>query len=78
MIFGKSYEEKHKIEQAKLQKLKGRVQVFAWFPVQENHGRWAWMRYVYKDYGVYESCGFLCKGSGLPIYHLTDKVNEYE
>lgn len=76
MIFGKSYEEKHKIKQAKLQKLKGRVKVFAWHPVKENYGRWVWMRYVYKDCGVYEFLGSLCKGSGRPIYHLTDKVNE--
>jgi len=73
MIFGKSYGEKHKIEQAKLQKLKGRVKVFAWFPVQESCGRWVWMRYVYKDCGVYEFSESLCKGSGSPIYHLTDK-----
>jgi len=76
MIFGKSYGEKHKIEQAKLQKLKGRVKVFAWFPIQENYGRWVWMRYVYKDCVVFEFRGSLIKGSGRTIYYLTDKVNE--
>ena len=76
MIFGKSYEEKHKIEQAKLQKIKGRVKVFAWFPVKENYGRWVWMQYVFKDCGVYQARGVFYKASGSPVYHLTNKVNE--
>ena len=76
MIFGKSCAEKHKIKQAKLQKLYGRVRVFAWFPVKENYGRWVWMQYAFKDCGVYQYRGVFYKGSAGPIYHLKDKVNE--
>jgi len=76
MIFGKSYFEKSKIEQAKLKKLKGRVKTFAWRPVKENLGRWVWLSYVYKDIGVRENQGHLyISGSRSIIYHLKDSDN---
>ena len=80
MIIGKSYGQKHKEEQAYLESIKDGVIWFAWYPVRENYGQWAWLQKVRLDYGIYECpMGLLERGSGRRIVHLIaieDKTDE--
>jgi len=73
MIFGKSCKDNRKEDQDKLRNMQGKLKCFAWLPVKENHGRWVWMQYVYKDYGVYFDGLQLNLLYEKPIYHLTDE-----
>ena len=71
MIFGKSYKEKYKEKQEKLQRLKSGRIWFAWFPVKEINGRWVWLQKVKINYGIYEFDGELRIGSKAIIHLIT-------
>ncbi len=69
MIFGKSYQQKHKRRQEKLKRLQNKIW-FAWYPIRENHGRFVWLQKVKVDYGIYRANAILYRDYKRPIYHL--------
>jgi len=78
VIFGKSWEEKRKLDNERLKKREeGRIW-FAWYPVKENNKRWVWLEKVFIDYHVYEHLGVLYDGNAKTYKLLKDVENKSE
>ena len=69
MIFGKTYEQKHKEKQAYLDSIKCGYIWFAWRPVTENNGEILWLEKVKVSHLIYEAHGVLELSDNKPIYY---------
>jgi len=74
MVFGKTNKDKWTSKQERLEKLKDVwVRVFLFTPKKMTCGRYAWLRFVWKNYRVYSYRGSLECGS-FPWYSLDKSI----